>query len=122
MGKIFANEEAHKQFISRTYKQLVQLNIFKNAVEKWARALNGYFIRAHEHMLSITNYRDANQNYNEVSAHTGPNGHLKYSTAISAGEGVERRAPSFTVRGNGNHCIHSGEQYRGSRRHSTSTM
>ena len=60
-------------------------------------------------MLSITNYRDANQNYNEVSAHTGPNGHLKYSTTINAGEGVERRAPSCTVRGNGNHCIRSGE-------------
>ena len=33
---------------------------------------------AHEKMLNITNYqRDANQNYNEVSPHTGPDGHYQ---------------------------------------------
>ena len=32
--------------------------------------------KAHEKILSITNYqRNANQNYNEVSPHTGQNGH-----------------------------------------------
>ena len=32
--------------------------------------------QTHERMLNITNYqRNANQNYNEVSPHTGPNGH-----------------------------------------------
>ena len=33
---------------------------------------------AHEKMLNITNYqRNANQNYNEVSPHTGQNGHYQ---------------------------------------------
>ena len=32
--------------------------------------------KAHEKMLSIANYsRNANQNYSEVSPHTGQNGH-----------------------------------------------
>ena len=30
---------------------------------------------AHEKMLNITNQRNANQNYNEVSPHTSQNGH-----------------------------------------------
>jgi len=33
-------------------------------------------LEAQEKMLNITNYsRNANQNYNEVSPHTGQNGH-----------------------------------------------
>ena len=35
---------------------------------------------AHENMLNITNYqRNVNQNYNEVSPHTGQNGHYQKS-------------------------------------------
>ena len=44
----------------------------------------------HEKMLNITNYqRNANQNYNEVSPHTGQNGHHQKSlqTINNAGEG-----------------------------------
>ena len=33
---------------------------------------------------------------------------------INAGEGVEKREPSFTVGGNVNWCSHYGEQYGGS--------
>ena len=52
-------------------------------------------------MLNITNrYRNANQNYNEVSPHTGQNGHYqKNLQTINAGEGVEKREPSCTVGG-----------------------
>ena len=55
-------------------------------------------------MLNITNYsRNANQNYNEVSLHTGQNGHhQKNLQTINAGEGVEKREPSYTVGGNVN--------------------
>ena len=52
-------------------------------------------------MLNITNYqRKANQNYNELSPHTGQNGHhQKNLQIINAGEGVEKREPSYTVVG-----------------------
>ena len=33
---------------------------------------------------------------------------------INAGEGVEKREPSYTVSGNVNWCSHYGEQYGGS--------
>ena len=61
-------------------------------------------LEAHEKMLSITNYqRNANQNYHEVSPHTGQNGHhQKNLQTIDSGEGVEKREPSCTVGGNVN--------------------
>ena len=51
---------------------------------------------AHEKMLNMANYyRNANQNYNEVSSHTSQNGyHLKSLQITNAGEGVETREPS----------------------------
>ena len=43
-------------------------------------------------MLNITNYeRNANQNYNEVSPHTGQNGRHQKIYKQYAGEGVEKR-------------------------------
>ena len=66
-----------------------------------------------EKMLNITNYqRNANQNHNEVSPHTGQNGHnQKALQTINAGEGVEKREPSYTVGRNVNWCSHYGKQY-----------
>ena len=42
----FANEDTHKEFISETYRQLIQLNIknTNNPRHKWARHRNGYFL------------------------------------------------------------------------------
>ena len=66
----------------------------------------------HEKMLNITYYlRNANQNYNEISPHTNQNGHHKKSTKKNAGEGVEKREPSYTVGGNVNLYSHYGRQY-----------
>ena len=47
--------------------------------------------QAHEKMLNIANYeRNANQNYSEVSPHTGQNSHRqKQLQTISAGEDVD---------------------------------
>ena len=47
----------------------------------------------HEKMLSIANYqRNANQNYNEVSSHTGQNGHhQKNLQTINPGEDMKKR-------------------------------
>ena len=72
--------------------------------------------KAHENMLNIVNYqRNANQNYNEVSPHTGQNGHhQKNLQTINAREGVEKRELSYTVGGNVNWYNHYGEQYGGS--------
>ena len=55
--------------------------------------------QTHETMLNITNYyRNANQNYNEVSPHTGQNGHhQKNLQTINAEEGVEKRDPTCTA-------------------------
>ena len=64
-------------------------------------------------MFNITNYlRNANQNYNEVSLHTSQNGHHeKNSQTINAGEGVEKREPSYTVGGNVNWYSHYSMEF-----------
>ena len=55
------------------------------------------------------------QNYKEVSAHTGQNGHCqKVYKQINAGESVKRKEPSHTVGGNVNWYSYYGEQYGGS--------
>ena len=55
-------------------------------------------------MLNITHYqRNANHNHNEIPSHNAQNGHhQKVYKKINAGEGVEKREPSYTVGGNAN--------------------
>ena len=67
-------------------------------------------------MFDISNYqRNANQKYSEVSPHTSQNGHhQKNLQTINAGEGVEKREPSYTGGENINWCSHYEEQYGGS--------
>ena len=54
-------------------------------------------------MLNITHYqRNANQNHNEVTSQASQNAAIKILQTINAGEGVEKRKPSYTVGGNAN--------------------
>ena len=69
--KITANKATDKEFISKIYKQLLQLNSRKidDPIKKRAKELNRHFFKEdiqmankHEKMLNITHYqRNANQ-------------------------------------------------------------
>ena len=65
-------------------------------------------------MLNIGNYyRNANKTYNEVSPHKSEWPSSKSIQIINAGEGVEKRKPSYIAGGNVGQCNHGGEQYGG---------
>ena len=55
--------------------------------------------------------RNANQNCNDLSPHTGQNGHHQKVCTINAREGLENRERSCTVGGNVNWLNHYGRQY-----------
>ena len=114
--KIIATD---KGLISKIYKYLTQLNarntnkhnqkVRKRHKEKCLQRIHTDGYQTHEKMLNIAHYqRNANQNHNEVSSHTGQNGHHRKST--NAGKGVEKSEPSYTVGGNANQYSPYGEQ------------
>ena len=108
--KIFANEATDKGLISKNIQaaHAAQYDKKKQPDPKMGRRPKQTFLqRRHTEgqqmrakTLNITNHqRNANQNHNEVSPHTGQNGHhQKNLQRINAGEGVEKREPSCTVR------------------------
>ena len=111
--KIIANEAMDKELISKTYKQLLQLNSRKinDPIKKWPKELNRHFFKedmqlANKHMkrCSTSLIIREMQNKTTVRYHFMPvrMAAIQSLQAINAGEGVKKRKPSYTVGGNAN--------------------
>ena len=113
MGKIIANEATDNKLISNIYMQLLQLNSKKinDTVKKCVKELNRHFSKEDIQMANKLTKRCSTplilremQIKTTMRYHFMPVGMtaIKSLQAINAGEGVEKREPSYPVGGNEN--------------------